>query len=106
MVNYRGPQLMQGLVEKFEIPIFHRVSEISFTVSDLDQIDLSKTDVSHFHALERISISKRGAGSLDESDVRDSAELVPPCRLNKVDKSQKVIHLELGPGSPLSCSSG
>ena len=88
-----------------EIPIFNRISEISYVFRDLNDIQLEKEDVARMQNLEHISASKRNEKFVDESDVRAVGDVVPPCRLASVDKIKNQINVKVNPGSMFACAS-
>ena len=61
---------MRRLVEAMEIPIFNRVSQIKYSVSKVDEIDLTRDEVSQFHQLEQVTVVKRGGGLVDRDGHR------------------------------------
>ena len=103
MVNYQGPKSLRRFVHALRIPIFNRINEISYSVSDLNEIRLGRQEVAKLHDLERILISQNGIWPFDETDVLTAEEMVPPCRLAAVDKSETKISIAVNRGSPLGC---
>ncbi len=86
------------------IPIFNRVSKISYRYRDVQEILLDREDVASMGDLKTISVSKLREG-LDESDVSRIGEMVPPCRLAAVDAAKNDVNVKLKPGLTFtSCS--
>lgn len=97
--------MIRPLVEALEIPIFNRVSEISYHVRDLSEIQLKKEEVASFHELDQILISKQGAKPVDDNDVEAATSIVPTCRLEAVGKTKNQISLDVSAGSRFACCS-
>lgn len=105
MVNYQGPKSIRRLVEALEIPIFNRINEISYRVTNLSDIRLRKEEVARLRELEQIVISRRGAKPVDESEIKKVEDIVPACRLARVETTKNKISLKVNPGSRLACCS-
>jgi hypothetical protein len=103
VVNYQGPKSIRRFVEALEIPIFNRVNEISYEVTNLSEIQLRKEQVARLHELEQILVSRRGVKPFDESEIKAAEEIVPACRLASVEKTKNQISIKLNPGSQLAC---
>lgn len=88
-----------------EIPIFDRVSQINYRVSELAEVDLAKEEVAQLHELQHVSVTKRGGTLVNDLDVKASENVVPFCRLGKVQKNGNRITVEVRPGAPFACSS-
>jgi hypothetical protein len=103
VVNYQGPKSIRRLLEVLEIPIFNRVNEISYQVTNLSEIQLRKEEVSRLHKLERILVTRRGVKPVDESEIKAAEDIVPACRLASVEKTKNQISIKVNPGSQLAC---
>lgn len=97
MVNYQGPRYLQRLVKTWDIPIFNRVTQLSYSFDKLKEVPLERRDVAVFSALEEISISQKGRQPAEETqwDVLKSA--VPPCRLTSSTEQKRGMELDVAP---------
>ena len=92
-------------MEALEIPIFNRINQISYKVTNLSEIQLRKEEVARLHELEQILISRRGVKPFDESEVKAAEAFVPACRLASVEQAKNRINIRVDPSSQLACCS-
>lgn len=106
MVDYHGPQPIEGLVKFFKLPIFDRVSKITYRVDVVEQVSLEQLDVANLQKLEQIQIRKKSFVPTITPEQTASVEaLVPSCRMKSVESAGSAIDLNLVPGSPFACAS-
>ena len=93
------------MVQAMGIPIFNRISEISYVFRDLSEIQLETEDVARMHDLEHISVSKRNETIVNESDVKTVRDIVPPCRLASLGKIVNQIKIKVNHRAMLASAS-
>ena len=99
MVNYQGPEISQGLVNRLHIPFFNRIEEIDFFLSDINKIPLAANDLAKLSRLEKFSVRYKGQ-ALSESDLQTIESKVPKCKVGSIDKTNKQVDIQLDPTSP------
>ena len=94
------------MIQATELPLFDRVSQINYRVADPTQIKLAREDVVRMRELRQITVAKKRARTLSDTEVHAVTDIVPPCRLASVEKRPKAqIAVNMKPGSPYSCNS-
>ena len=94
---------MRGVIELLRIPIFNRISQLSYNFKDFNEIQLEREDLLRMPELELISVFKRSKERVNQSDVEAAGELVPPCRLDSMAAAADKITIKLNPRSVFAC---
>ncbi len=95
--------MIRPIVESLQIPIFNRVRSLHYEVYDVDKIPIRPDEIAKLHALEQISVVRKGATPINDSEVQSAKRIVPVCRLASVEQTSHQIDLHLDTGSQLAC---
>lgn len=95
--------MIRPLVETTGLPIFNRVNQISYSLSDLDSIGLGKKDLVQLGSLQRITVVKKRVKTVNEEDINRVKEIVPACRIADVQAEKHQIDLTVKQGSIFAC---
>jgi len=103
VVNYQGPSILRKICERLEIPIFNRITEISFQSSDFSKTPIQKSELAQLKQLGLISMLKRQSGTSKEINESDVHALLQPSRISKVsEKENRKVDIKLASPSSLA----
>lgn len=105
MVRYQGPQIVEGLVRKLQIPFFDHVTAVSFTHVEANPIPLVRSEVNNLPFLRSVVLQPNDPTETISKDHAASVSTqIPPCRLKSSSVGENALKLEVAKAGMFACS--